>query len=349
MLTTLPFNNEFDLASGVGQRKFTFTFARINGVTGEHLGFITPIRNAILSHDTTRLIKRQLTLNLGAADSAIINTISDRIDVTMIAGDGSSWPLGRYMFTDNTEKIFTSGTLDNVVLNDEMFKVDQVIVSGIDGDGPAITDVTKTILSDIGIPFSIEASPFFASQSWAAGSTRGNILETLATAGDYFSPWFGNDKMFRMIRSFDPITKVPQFDWDSGSQVIRDPITRTSNLLTAPNRFLVISNTNASTNPVTGVAYVPANAPHSFSNRGFYITDQRTLQLTDSSQALAVAQNLANRFTIFNTETLTTGIDPRHDSYDVIRWQGSLWLELSWSMNFTTGVMNHTLRKAYTS
>ncbi len=82
--------------------------------------------------------------------------------------------------------------------------------------------------------------------------------------------------------------------------------------------------------------------------RGFYITQAQTLQMFNADQAQAVATGLANRFTVFETTTLNTPPDPRHDSYDVIFWLGSLWLELGWSMTLTPGgVMGHTLRKAY--
>jgi hypothetical protein len=351
MLTTLPFNSQFDLDPWVGQRSSTFTFERINGLTGEHLGFVTPLRNATLSHDTNRTIKRQLNINFGAADAAAMTPLTDRIDLTMIAGDGTSWPLGRYMFTDDTDKLTTSGHIDDMVLNDEMFLVDQEIVSGIDAATKSIPIVVQQIMQELGIPQQVESSPFMSAQSWSAGAMRGQILEALSVSGDYFSPWFDNNKKFRMIRSFNPSTQVPQFDFDAGNQVIRDSITHSSNLLTSPNRFLVTSNTNTGGNslPISAVATVPPTAPHSFANRGFYITQSVNIQLTDSNQAQAVAENLANRFTVFETATLSTALDPRHDSYDVINWQGDLWLELGWNMNLTSGgVMTHVMRKAYT-
>jgi hypothetical protein len=111
---------------------------------------------------------------------------------------------------------------------------------------------------------------------------------------------------------------------------------------------MVTSNTNVDTAPIVGVATVPPTAPNSFTNRGFYITQAQTLQLFSVAQAQAVAAGLANRFTVFETVNLNTLPDPRHDSYDVIFWNGSFWLELAWSMNLTPGgLMGHTLRKAY--
>jgi hypothetical protein len=66
-------------------------------------------------------------MDLGTMDSALINVITDRILVYMVFPNGTTYPLGRYMFTDSSEEFFTSGTLAHVVLNDEMFFVDQQI------------------------------------------------------------------------------------------------------------------------------------------------------------------------------------------------------------------------------
>lgn len=350
MLTTLPQNELLDLYPWVGQRSSTFQFIWINGATGEIFGQIHPIRSASLSHDTTRTIKRQLTLNLGVDDAAAINPLSDRILLQMTLGDGSVWPLGRYMFTDMTKVQFTSGDLANVVLNDEMFLVDQPIINGYDSNRKSAAIVYQELLADLDVELDIEAGGFTMAQSWGIGTNKGSILDAVAVTGDYFSPWFGNDAAMHLIRTFNPANQVPQFDWDSGNQVFRAGITETSNILTAPNRFVVISNTAAANGAVVAFADVPANAPNSFTNRGFYITNVQTLQLNTSSQAAAVASGLANRGTVFETVTLSTAPDPRHDSYDVIHWNGSLWLELAWTMNLLEGgAMNHTLRKGYTS
>jgi hypothetical protein len=348
MLTTLPFNEQLDLQPWVGQQSSTFTFELVNGLTGEHLGFITPLRNAALTHDTSRTIKRQLTINLGIADTDTVDPLTARLLLSMRLGDGSVWPLGRYMFTDDTSTRFTSGRLSNAVLTDEMFLVDQELTEGFDASGTTVVSSYQKLLSGLNVTFTSAASDgLLMAQSWSIGSHRGQIMEALAVTGNYFSPWFGNDAALHLIRTFDPIDQVPQFDWDAGNQVLRDSIVESSNILTAPNRFVVISNTSAN-DPIVGIATVSVTAPNSFANRGFYITATSTLQLSDASQAQAVARGLANRLTIFETVNLTTALDPRHDSYDVIFWRDNLWLELAWGMQLTGGgKMTHTLRKAY--
>jgi hypothetical protein len=348
-MTLLPFDPLLDLAPWVGQRQCTFRFDRINGVTGEDLGQIHPLRGASLTHDTTRTIKRQMSMSLGAEDTAAINPVQDRILPFMVFPNGQEYQLGKYQFTDSSRQVFTSGKLGQVALNDEMFLVDQQISKSVNAFYRGVSSVIEDILDPLPVDFLLEASPFQLTQSWGIGTGRGSILEALSVTGDYFSPWFNNDGVMRFIRSFDPATKIPDFDWDAGNQVFRAGITETDDLLTAPNKFVVVSNSSNNFElPVVGVASVPPTAPHSLANRGFEILEQQDLQLSTAVQAFAVANNLANRQTIFERVNLTTAPDPRHDSYNVIRWQGDLWLELAWSMALTEGGdMNHLLRKAY--
>jgi len=140
---------------------------------------------------------------------------------------------------------------------------------------------------------------------------------------------------------------MPDLDFDGGNKVMRNSIIEDDDLLTAPNVIIVISNTATSTNePAVGIASVPPNAPHSVVNRGFAVPQVVTLQLTDPAQAQAVAQGLVNRQSVFSRVNLVTAPDPRHDSYNIIRWQGVNWIELAWSMALVEGgTMNHLLRR----
>ena len=97
-----------------------------------------------------------------------------------------------------------------------------------------------------------------------------------------------------------------------------------------------------------GIATVPPNAPNSVANRGFAIVKTEDLQLADAAQAAAVANGLVQRRAIFEQVQLSTVADPRHDGYNVIRWQDANWLELSWSLTLKPGEpMVHVMRKSY--
>jgi len=339
----------FDLTTGVGQRSATFRFKLIDGVTDGHLGDITPIRNASLSHDTTRTIKRSLNLSLGVADTMAIDPVNNRVEPFMVLPNGTEYPLGRYVFTTAPRDVFTAGKLMSATLLDEMFILDQPIQAAIAGEGVLASKAIVKVVAGFGFDLEVEGTEYTALQSWGAGAGRGQILAALALAGDYFSPWFDNHHKLRFIRSFDPATAIPNFDFDTGNQVLREPIQETDDLLTSPNRFIAIANSsNDLSSPAAAFVDVPVSAPHSIKNRGFVVAQVVDTQVADTAQAQVVARNLAIRHTVFERVTLTTPPDPRHDSYDVVIWNGQKWLELAWSMDLLEGgSMEHTLRKTY--
>lgn len=351
-LTKFPLNTRFDLLPWVGQRTATFRFDLINGITNQVLGALTPLRGASISHDTGRTVKRQLSLSLGVADMRAINSISDRVVPYIVAG-GVSYPLGRFAFTDVSSQLFTSGRLGNIQLNDEMIIVDQPITAGITGeDIAANTLIAQTLNGLPNIVFRAEASPYAGIGSWGIGTSRGSILDNIALAGDFWNPWFDNEGILRFMRAFDPAREVPDFDFDAGASVMRIGIVENSDILSAPNTFIVVSNIQrgegSSSTEVVGRATVPVNAPNSVANRGFEIVEVQNIQVKSQSQADAMARNLAQRSTIYERVTLSTPPDPRHDSYNVVRWQGANWLELAWSMALVEGgTMSHLLRKSY--
>jgi hypothetical protein len=246
-----------------------------------------------------------------------------------------------------------------MVLSDMMFVIDQQIETAFTArndqrptfffNGTDISVCIQELLKSLPVQFTIEESEFASTDSWAAGTMRGQVIEALALTGGYFSPWFGNDGILHFINAFNPALKIPDFDWDVGRQVMRSSITQTSNVLLAPNRFIVISNAPLDSKvPTFGSADVPVNAPHSIENRGFVVPLVTDLQALTGPQCTAIANNLVQRQSIFQTTTVTTAPDPRHDSYNVIKWQDDLWLETGWSMTLVEGSpMTHTLRKAY--
>lgn len=347
---------QLNLSAAVGQMNYTFRFELVNGVTGEHLGDITPIRDATLTHNTGQTIKRRLTFHLGKDDTAYVNALTDRINLFQTIPfapnpdrpDGD-WPLGRYMWSDNPRRLSTGGRLASPVLQDEMALVDLEVTKAVGGSGTSIVLVLADVLEGLPIAFDAEQSPFLSAQSWGMGTLRGQILEALATAGDYWSPWFDNNGIMRFVRTFDPARKVVDLDLDDGYRVFRQDIIETDELLIAPNRFVVVSNSAGDqTSPVFGVADVPVTAPNSIANIGFVRQKTVDLQVFDAGQAAAIAQSLAVRAAIFEQVALSTPADPRHDGYNVIRWQGHQWVELGWSMTLVPGQpMTHSLRRSY--
>lgn len=368
-LTTFASDSRFDLPAWVGQRQGTFRFALVDGVTNQPLRDLHPLRDSTptLSHDTSRTIPRSLRLELNAEDTATLDPINNRVLLYMVTGS-VQWPLGRYMFIDSSKQRFSSGQLGSLSLVDEMFIVDQAMETGfsalattstsVSGFGETIVSLetadqtARRLLAPLDVNFLLEGTPFSSIGSWPVGTSRAQILKNLATDGDFFNPWFDNNGVLRLKRTFDPARQVPDFDFDSDNKVIAGSIVETDNLLQAANRVVVVSNGVVSdentTGPIVGRFDVPSSAPHSLLNRGFTIADVREIQVESIIQATAIARNIAFNSTAFEFVELSTPPDPRHDGYNVIRWNSRLWLETAWIMELRQGgEMRHALQRIY--
>lgn len=365
MHTTHDPDELLDLSSFVGQRTASFRFYLYNFITREIVREVTPYRDSVptLTHDTSRTIVRQISgLRFDPVDTAALNTINSRLVVQMIYPGRAPIQLGVFMFIDQTRLISTGGTRSDCVVTDSMFIVDQQMErsysAGVFDDASGLTisftnceEAIRDLLINLPVVAHLESTPFYTIGAWTAGTSRGSALGDIAIDGDYFAPWFDRFDVMRFIRAFDPTMRLPSFDFDRDPRIIRDSISRTDNLLIAPNRFIVISNGDVSggtTLPVVGQFDVPASAPHSIVNRGFVIPEVIDWQVDYTAQANTIAANFAQRQSLFETVEFETPPDPRHDAYDVFVFEGELWLELSWSMELIEGgTMSHMGRKAY--
>jgi hypothetical protein len=337
-----------ELINSFGVRTLSYVFQHYNGVTGQNYSDLNPyITSAQLSHDISRIIKRQLNLSLTVADTAAVNPITDRIALFMVVG-GMRFPLGRYMFTDNLQQMSTGGNQADVQLVDEMFMIDQPISTSFSSQDN-VTIAIARILQDLNVLIHAETSPFLADVSAPIGSQRGQIIDTLATQGDYQSPWMDNNGTFHMMRTIDPAMAEASIDFDTEKRIIQDSISRTTDVLTAPNRFIVVSNSSgASDAPVVGQYDIPPSAPHSIQNRGFVIASVTDAQLANDAQAVAVARNIGLRSLVVERATFSSAPDPRHDSYDVCIFDNTQWIEIAWSLDLNpAGLMTHTIVRAY--
>lgn len=340
-----------DLADEVGVRTSTFRFAHYDGVTGEYLGDLTPyVANPVLRHDTNRIVKRNLSLALGIEDASVVDPIRDRIWIYM-ALRGIEWPLGRYMFTDDLSQVTTAGNLANVQLVDEMFRVDQGISSPFASIDQNCAVAVEALLDPLDLDLRIEAGATSGRSSVSSfiGTGRGSILRALADQGGYETPWMNNRGEFRMIVAVDAATAEPQIDFDAEDRIFAGSITRSTDILNAPNRFIVVSNgSDARGGPIVGTYNVPATAPHSIQNRGFVIPEVVDLQLKSIEQANVAARAIGLRANVVERVSFSTPPDPRHDSYDVCVFSGLRWKEVAWSMTLVEGGnMNHTLVRAF--
>ena len=350
-LVTLAPNRWLDMPPWRGQRVEHFTWNWVNGVTGEVKGKVFPSSSdpPTLSHDTSSSVKRQLSINLDSIDTSLIDVITDRILPYVKIGTDPAWPLGRYMFTNETDSLSTGGDRGSFTLLDEGFAIDQQLDQAFSSTDPVNQAIIDLVSQVSFIKMDIEPTPFRAVGSFSPGSTRGQALTNYTTQGDYFPYWMGNDSFFHMIRTRDPASTIPDFDYDTNNLIVLDSIARSSDVLNAPNRFVVIGNSSgAAKQELVGRYDVPPSAPHSIVSRGFVIPNVVNAQVNTQEQVTAMARNLGIRQTIFERISFDTAIDPRRDSYNVTRFRGENWLELAWSMTCVAGgKVRVTMRKSY--
>lgn len=362
-------DTRFDLPAGVGQRAGSFRFDVIDALSGAPLGQVHPLAGAtapVLRHDTSRTICRDLSLDFGRADSTWIDPIRHRIAVSMTAyRDGATvplgavgdWPLGRYMIVDRTSARSSAGTLASCALVDEMFIVDQPIEESFtptDTTGFGLQEAVPVhlavarLLHDLPVSYELEPSNHATSSTWPPGTSRAQILNDLAVEGGYFAPWCDHTGVLRLVQAFDPAQRVADIDLDSPPRVLRDSIAEVTDLLDAPNRFVVVGNAADSDQIIVGTYDVPASAPHSRAARGFIAAQVDERQVTTTEQATDAARTIGLSATITERAELSTPPDPRHDAYTVLRWRGQQWLEISWAMELREGgAMRHVMRRAY--
>jgi hypothetical protein len=354
-VASAPPPDVLDLPAHVAQRSVSYRFELVNGRTGVRRGGLTPLRDTTpsLSHDSTSTISRRVSgVTLGVADAARIDPLVDRVTISMVLGDRSRtvYPLGRYMIADSVAVQTTGGTTAPLTLLDEMLLIDQDLESGFNAGGQLVDQAVLRLLE--GLPIGevvIDSTEQTSAASWSPGTSRASALNELATMGGYFRPWFDHHGRLRIPRAFEPAGRTPTIDLDATKRVLRNSISRTSELLTAPNRWVVVSNDPGSgTAPVVGTYDVAAAAPHSITRRGFVVPKVVEAQLPSQDQATVYARTLGIQQTIYEVVELSTPPDPRHDGYDVLRWDGLLWLEVGWTMPLAAGgEMRHTLRRTY--
>jgi hypothetical protein len=346
----------------IGQRSTSYRFDIIDGATGEYRGEIHPSRGSTpsLSHDTTSTISRRLQgLTLLPDEISLFRPLIDRIAVTMLIEGIGEYPMGRYVASDDVQTVQSDGVTGAAVsairplsLYDEMFIVDQKLSDAFASDGVLINEVIRNLLT--GLPIidpRIDGCSETSDSGWSAGTSRASALKDLCTAGGYFAPWFDHTGTLRCIRAFDPASAVPTVDFDTIPRVMRDSITLTDESVSAPNRFVVVSNdTGTGSLPIVGVYDVPATAPHSILNRGFVIPDVRDVQVLTSEQAQVYARTIGIQNTIVEKVECDTPPDPRHDAYDVVRFLGENWLEIGWTITLAgAGTMRHVLSRTYSA
>ncbi len=337
---------------GIGSQSLRYRFDLLNPdltKAGE-----LPVRSDVaprLRNNAGARIKRRLDLTPEPGVLDEINVLTARVRPVCLTPDGTEHPMGTLMFADAISVDAIPDNEHSAVLLDQGLILDQQSdrTYGV-SPGTIYEDVILSILSEHGIlDVSIEtASDHTADEpiSWRVGTSWLRIINDLARLTGAFDLFFDNRGVARLVEAPPLDTETVSYNnftprlFLGGTTAERFP-------LDAPNRYVVVEG-GAAEFPVTGVYDVPASAPHSAANRGFVVTRTEVLQgICQPAGHCALAFAKSNTAD-YESASFISGVDPRHDTYDVVNLNHQLYREQSWSAELSgTGDMRHNLRRSY--
>jgi hypothetical protein len=313
--------------------------------------------------DISRSIKRTMQ-NFSVLPNEIdeINAVRWSVRVFMILSDKTEWPLGLFRFADVSRHRITAMngvelTVGECGLVDQLLIVDQELDHSVSyPPGTVITDAIYGLLSEIPIEFNMQTSPAVITPqaealSWKIGTSRLRVINELAMMIGFHDLYFDNVGVGQLGPMPDPFTAAAGdvLSYPAGLRTFRGTVTRSTNILELPNRFIVINN-GATDLPVYGICDIPPEAPHSIENRGFVVSHVEQMQgIATQQDADFAARSLCRGWRFpFETVEFSGPPDPRHDHFNVVDFEGDRFLEMTWTMECVDGSnMQHTIRRTY--
>ena len=283
-----------------------------------------------------------------------INPLTMRLRPVWRLQSGDEYPLGIFLWGDDSSSVRTYGQPRDASLTDQCTILDQDLIRNVGLPvGTVVSDAITAFLTTLAITdYTVEASAVqtTAPIGWAAGRDRGmTVLESLHLLAGFLPPYFGNAGSYVARSAPNLSIAPPDFAYGYGTVMLRDSIVESSDILSAPNIYIVIDG-SATDDALVGTFEVPASAPHSFANRGFYVPRTLDVQGLQNQQAAdnAAAAAYVKDSSTYSWLSFDTPPDPRHDTFNVVAVDGVNYRQQSWRLRCSHGAaMNHDLRGAY--
>lgn len=339
----------------VGQRGESVRFELLDAALN-HVADLHPIRTSAIeiANDTSQDVKRSMSgLLIDHDEQGQIDEFVHRIRPVWVLENGATFPLGVFLFGDASRARTTKGLDLHGQLVDQCYILNQSdgVVVGYSA-GTSIAAALRVEFGAAGITaFAVDDSSVLLSApiAWPADATRLERMKALCALGGYSDPYFDNLGVGRCVIIPDIALIDPVLKYGEDGNMIRDTLVESNNLLTAPNRYIVMS-TSASNVPVVGIYNIPDSAPHSRARRGFVVSKTINTQgVVEPGQATVVAQQEAAKDASgFAFAEFTSAPNPRHDTYDPVEYLGENYLEVGWTLALAPGGDHkHKLRRAY--
>lgn len=309
-------------------------------------------RPPTLTNDTERTLKRTLTgLLLPPAEADDLDPLTARVQPYVYDGQ-ASWPLGVFLFADYPRSRTSAGRAASASLVDQGRILDQDVTTAFNvAQGANLGGAIAVLLDRFGIfRRSIEGTNTAAGQgglTWPAG-TKGTVIANELARQCGFLPLYWDSIGIAVVRT------VPVPDVSTPTFVLRRNVRARTVIeadvpLDVPNTYVVIDN-GVTVAPIVVTYRVPASAPHSVNNLGYEVTRVIHAQgLGSTAAALQLAAAAADEdIHAYQQVSLQTPLDPRHDTFDVVQWVGTNYLERRWTaVLHAHGPMQHDLVRIY--
>lgn len=344
-------NDLLDLRVGIGQVAAKFRWELLDP-NWNVIGELHPETGASMSNQTNAQVMRSVrSFKLSRSDWSSVNLFRDRVRPSMVLQDGTVWPMGVLYFTSDDDNESTADVvLETTLLDARMILSSPIPYSFGVSKGASIRDGMVNLINLLGFThYSVAPDTSVAAGgplNWPPDASALDILKSLAGKANFHSPYFDNQGSLT-LRPIDPLQAGVghQYTTDINGRIEVDTYVRSSNLLSAPNAFKVIS-TDALGHEVFGIAYVDPSLPHSKENRGFISMSVTQAQSLGSTAAcVAMAQTQARQSaTQYRTGKFSSVPDPRHDTFDIVQVRDEVYREVGWTMEMASGGRHeHTL------
>lgn len=341
---------------------------KVYDVDNNELGLLMVGKDPLpqITNDTTRAIRRNVqSLQVAARPlydvdnghyyAGDISTLTMRARPFWVMGDGTRYPLGVYVWGDDSTVQQGSGQSPSIgSLTDLCTVLDQPLDDSIGyAQGQFVIDAIMQVVDDEGLSTDgIENSEatFGVAVGWAAGrDTFLTVLDGLCKNAGFLPPYFDNDGLLRCRPAPNIATASPDFEYGFGDGGVMPGSSVFSNdLMTAPNRYVIIGgNPDAE---LVGIFDVPASAPNSFANIGRYRRKTDTVQgISTQAQAdQAAAAAYASDISTYTWLSFDARAEPRHDTWNIVSYDGINYREVGWTLECKPGgKMSHALRGTY--
>lgn len=331
------FPDEPEAAEEIG---WTFSAIKPNGKATE----VHPIVGGSLSYDDSSDVRCTLTGLAWTPDEAEkFDPVRDFL-IVYLSLDGVTYTMGHFYATSSSRQkdvfLTEEETVEDILhidFGDAFVKLqqsDERARAALTGADPAV--IIRELAEDAGFDTSIANTIALLGNDvvWAPFTSFIEIINALYPVAGFRAPWSDHDGLFRAVSAQVIETEIIPLD---DLTPVANSVVVSETYLSAPNRVVVWDD--SALYPLVGRWEAPASAPHSFANRGYWVTESSQQQgLQDIEAADQAAAAIGERLT---ARTLNVQIFPTHriDGPTVISYDDALWLIRRWDLSTTPGAV----------